>query len=75
MNIRYRGKSEYTNNMRFAEIQYTPVEEDDITRFLLLMDKEKREYFHEDEVVTIKVDDKVDYEHVKEIFKAYKRRC
>ena len=73
MNIRYRGSSENTGYKRFAEIQYAPKEEDNVNRFLLLIDDEARPYYGEDEVVTIEVDDKDDYNYIKELFKAYKK--
>ena len=74
MNIRYRGASEYTNNLRLAEIQYKPNEEDVVDRFVrLLMIYDMRRTYPEDEVVAIEVDDKEDYNYVKDIYKAYKK--
>ena len=74
MNIQYRGASEYTNNLRLAEIQYKPNEEDVVDRFVwLLMLYNMRRTYPEDEVVAIEVDDKEDYNYVKDMYKAYKK--
>ena len=74
MNIQYRGASEYTNNLRLAEIQYKPNEEDMVDRFVrLLVIYDMRRTYSEDEVVSIEVDDKEDYNYVKDIYKAYKK--
>ena len=74
MNIQYRGASEYTNNLRLAEIQYKPNEEDMVDRFVrLLVIYDMRRTYSEDEVVAIEVDDKEDYNYVKDIYKAYKK--
>ena len=74
MNIRYRGASEYTNNLRLAEIQYKPNEEDMVDRFVMLLEiYDMRKIYSEDEAVTIEVDDKEDYNYVKDIYKAYKK--
>lgn len=74
MNIRYRGASEYTNNLRLAEIQYKPNEEDMVDRFVMLLEiYDMRKIYSEDEAVTIEVDDKEDYNYVKDLYKAYKK--
>lgn len=74
MNIQYRGASEYTNNRRLAEIQYKPNEEDMVDRFVTLLEiYDMRRTESEDEVVAIEVDDKEDYNYVKDLYKAYKK--
>lgn len=74
MNIQYRGASEYTNNLRLAEIQYKPNEEDIVDRFVRLLETyDMRKAYSEDGVITIEVDDKEDYNYVKDIYKAYKK--
>lgn len=74
MNIQYRGASEYTNNLRLAEIQYKPNEEDMVDRFVMLLEiYDMRKTYSEDEAVTIEVDDKEDYNYVKDLYKAYKK--
>lgn len=73
MNIQYRGASEYTNNLRLAEIQYKPDEEDMVDRFVMLLEiYDMRKTYSEYESVTIEVEDKEDYNYVKDLYKAYK---
>lgn len=74
MNIQYRGASEYTNNLRLAEIQYKRDEEDMVDRFVMLLEiYDMRKAYSEDEAVTIEVDDKEDYNYLKDMYKAYKK--
>ena len=74
MNIQYRGASEYTNDLRLAEIQYKPNEEDMVDRFVMLLEiYDMRKTYSEYESVTIEVEDKEDYNYVKDLYKAYKK--
>lgn len=73
MNIQYRGASDNTNGRRFAEIQYMPRETDSVNKFISLIEEDGYKCFAEDEVVTIEVSDREDYEYVKSLYKAYNK--
>lgn len=74
MNIQYKGASEDTRYDRFAIIQYRKDEEENAERFLLLLQQTcSYDAFCEEEIIYIKVEDRDDFNYVKDCFKAFKR--
>ena len=74
MNIQYKGASEDTKYERFAIIQYKKDEEEDAERFLLLLQQAYPiDAFCEEEMIYIKVEDRDNFDYVKDYFKAFKR--
>ena len=74
MNIQYIGATENSNYKRFAVIQHTEKEEIQAERFLLLLKQlDERSYFWEEEMLYIEVEDREDFDYVKDCFKAYKK--
>lgn len=74
MNIQYIGATESSNYKRFAVIQHTEKEEIQVERFLLLLKQlYERSYFWEEEMLYIEVEDREEFDYVKECFKAYKK--
>lgn len=74
MNIIYIGATENSNNKRFAVIQYAEKEEKKAERFLLLLDQiGTYTHFGEEEMLYIEVEDREDFEYIKDCFKAYKK--
>ncbi len=73
MNIKYIGATENSDYWRYAVIQYAKKEEEKAKRFVLLFNElAYRNTFEEEEMIYIRVNDKEDYEYVKDCFKAYK---
>ncbi len=73
MNISYIGATEDSNYKRFAVIQYIKKEEESADRFVLLLEQYDYKYFGEEEMLYIEVEDKEDFDYVKECFKNYKK--
>lgn len=74
MNIQYKGAGEDTKYDRFSIIQYGKDEEEDVERFLLLLQRMcSYSAFCEEEMMYIKVEDRDDFNYVKDCFKAFKR--
>ncbi len=74
MNISYVGATENSNYRRFAVIQYAPKEEAKVDRFgLLLSQMFSYTIFGEEDLLYIQVEDREDFEYVKNCFKSYKK--
>lgn len=74
MNISYVGATENSNYRRFAVIQYAPKEEAEVDRFgLLLSQMLSYNIFGEEDLLYIQVEDREDFEDVKNCFKSYKK--
>ncbi len=74
MNISYVGATENSNYRRFAVIQYAPKEEVKVDRFSLLLSRALNyTIFGEEDLLYIQVEDREDFEYVKNCFKSYKK--
>jgi len=72
MNVRYRGKSELTGNIRLAEIQYDKDESEANNRLIAVLEAYGYKCFCEEEVTTIQVEDREDYQYIKSTYMKFK---